>query len=239
MTEKAQNNAQLGEPLKERVILVTGAGSGLGREIAKACAAQGATVILLGRTVKKLELTYDQIVRAQQPEPIIYPMDLAGATLQNYEELATAIEAEFGRLDGLVHNAAQFDSLKPLTEIKPQDWLKTLHVNLNAPFFLTRVCLPLLTASNAPRVLFVTDHVGSDAEAYWGAYGVAKAGLSSLAAMWQKELKNSPLRIHYLDPGPVKTQLRELAFPAEATDVAKAPETVTAAFLQLLGPEGQ
>ena len=224
--------------LKDKVILVTGAGSGLGRAIAKACAAHGATVILLGRTVKKLELVYDQIVEAGHTEPAICPLNLEGAILKDYEDLTTAIQREFGHLDGLVHNAATFDSLKPLAEAKAPDWLKTMHVNLNAPFFLTQLCLPLLNAADSPCVLFVTDHVGEDAEAFWGPYGVAKAGLTSLARMWRKELKNTSIRVHHLDPGPVKTQLRELAYPAEATDVARAPEEVTPAFLYLLGPDG-
>lgn len=227
------------DSLKGKVILITGAGSGLGRAVAKACAQHGATVILLGRTVKKLELTYDQIVKAGGTQPLIYPMNLEGASWQDYQNLATAIENEFGRLDALVHNAALFDSLKPLAEIKPPDWLKSLHVNLNAPFFLTQLCLPLLAKTAGANVLFVTDHVGPDAEAFWGAYGVSKAGLASLAGMWSKELRQSGIRVQLLDPGPVKTQLRELAFPAEASHVARTPEQVTPAFLYLLGAESQ
>lgn len=224
------------DALADRIILVTGAGSGLGRAIAKDCAAHGATVILLGRTVKKLELTYDQIVDAGGPEPAIFPMDLAGAQWGDYEKLAQAIEREFGRLDGLVHNAALFDSLRPMAEVKPPDWLNAMQVNLNAPYFLTQLCLPLLGKSEDGSIVFVTDHVGRDGQAFWGPYGIAKAGLSSLATIWQKELKNTSIRVNAFDPGPVKTKLRELAYPAEPTDVAQAPEDVTKAFVYLLGP---
>lgn len=225
--------------LADRVILVTGAGSGLGRAIARACAAHGATVILLGRTVKKLELTYDAITDAGDPEPAIFPMDLAGAQWGDFEKLAQAIDKEFGRLDGLVHNAALFDSLRPMAEVKPPDWLNTIQVNLNAPYFMTQLCLPLLGKSADASVVFVADHVGPAAQAFWGPYAVAKAGLSSLASIWEKELKNSNVRVSQFDPGPVKTRLRELAYPAEPVDVAQAPEDVTKAFLYLLGPDSR
>lgn len=225
------------DALKDRVILVTGAGSGLGRAIAKACAGHGATVILLGRTVRKLELVYDQIVADGGTEPVIFPMNLAGASWENYEELTHAIEREFGRLDGLVHNAALFDSLRPLAEVTPPKWMDTLQVNLNAPFFLTQLCLPLLEKSDNASVVFVTDHVGPQGQAFWGAYGASKAALASLAGMWAKELKNSRIRVNAFDPGPVKTQLRELAFPAEPSDVARPPEEITRAFLYLLKPD--
>lgn len=225
--------------MKDRVILVTGAGSGLGRAIATSCAAHGATVILLGRTVKKLELTYDQIVADGSTEPVIFPMNLETASWENYQELVHAIDREFGRLDGLVHNAALFDSLRPLAEVAAPSWMATLQVSLNAPFFLTQLCLPLLEKSSAASVVFVTDHVGPQAQAFWGAYGVAKAGIASLAGIWARELKNSSIRVHQFDPGPVKTQLRELAYPAEPTDVARPPEDITKAFLYLLGPDSR
>lgn len=223
--------------LNGRVILITGAGGGLGRALARACAAHGATVVLLGRTVKKLERVYDQIVNAGHPEPAIYPMNLEGATWKDYQDLAETLEREFGRLDGLVHNAALFDSLKPLAEISAPDWLKTLHVNLNAPYFMTQQCLPLLSQTEHARVIFVTDEIGPQGQAFWGAYGVAKAGLASLASMWEKELKSSQIRFLQYDPGPLKTQLRELAFPAEASHIAQPPESVTSDFLYLLGPD--
>ena len=222
--------------LSNRVILITGAGSGLGRAIAKACAEQGATVVLLGRTVKKLELTYDQIVNAGGPEPAIFPMDLAGAQWADYENMASAIEKEFGRLDHLIHNAALFNSLRPLAEIKPHDWMNSLQTNLNAPFFLTQLCLPLLAKGQDPSVVFLTDAVGPAAQAFWGPYGVAKAGLASLAGMLEKELKNSGIHVQQFDPGPVKTQLRELAYPAEPTDVAQSPDEVAKAFINLIAP---
>lgn len=223
--------------LKDKVILVTGAGSGLGRDIAKGCAAHGATVILLGRTTKKLEMVYDAIVAAGHPEPAIYPMNLEGASWSDYEELAATLAREFGRLDGLVHNAAHFDSLRPMAEITPPNWMKGLHTNLNAPMFLTQVCLGLLQAADQGSVLFLTDSAGKQAKAFWGPYAVAKAGLDALSKLWAAELQNTGLKINSLDPGPLKTQLHELAYPAAATDTYRPATAAVPACLYLLGSD--
>ena len=225
--------------LADKVILVTGAGSGLGREIAKGCAASGATVILLGRTTKKLELVYDQIVAAGHPEPAIYPMNLEGAAWKDYEDLAATLEREFGKLDGLVHNAVFFDSLRPMNETTPPAWMKSLHINLNAPMFLTQVCLGLLQASDDGSVVFLSDDAGQQAKAFWGPYAVAKAGLDTLSQLWATELNNTGIRMNSLDPGPVKSQLHELAYPAAASDTYRDASAAVPACLYLLGSDSK
>lgn len=223
--------------LANKVILVTGAGSGLGRDIAKGCAASGATVVLLGRTTKKLELVYDQILADGHPEPAIYPMNLEGASWKDYEDLAATLEREFGRLDGLVHNAVFFDNLRPMNETSAPLWLKSLHVNLNAPMFMTQVCLPLLENTGESSVLFLTDSAGSEAKAFWGPYAVAKSGIDTLSHLWSRELANSAIRMNSLDPGPVKSQLHELAYPAAATNSYREASAVVPACLYLLGAD--
>ncbi len=225
--------------LAGQVILVTGAGSGLGREIARACAAHGATVILLGRTIKKLEMVYDSIVAAGHPEPAIYPMNLEGAAWNNYEELAATLQTEFGRLDGLVNNAVHFESLKPMAETTPPDWMKHLHINLNASLFMTQVCLGLLNASDNGSVIFMSDSAGAQAKPFWGPYAVAKAGLDCLSQLWAGELRNTGLRMNSLDPGPVKSKLHELAYPAAASNSFRQPQEVLPAILYLLGRDSE
>ncbi len=221
--------------LKNKVVLVTGAGGGIGSAVAQACAASGAAVVLLGRTVSKLEQAYDAIRAAGGPEPALYPLNLEGAAYKDYEDLAATLEREFGRLDGLVHCAAHFDHLKPLAEYEPGLWLRALHVNLTAPFLLTQVCLSLLRAAPAASVVFVSDLAGRAPQPYWGAYGVAKAGIEQLMRMLARELSTSQVRVNSLDPGPVKTELRARAFPAESSHAARAPAAVAPAFLYLLG----
>jgi NADP-dependent 3-hydroxy acid dehydrogenase YdfG len=166
--------------LAGRTILVTGAGDGIGKAVSSACAAHGATVILLGRTVAKLETVYDDIVAAGGPQPAIYPMDLEGATPDDHRQLAENVASQLGRLDGLLHNAGSLGSLTPIAHYDPVEWLRVIHVNLNAPFLLTQSCLPLLERASDASVVFTSSGVGRRGRAYWGAYGASKFGVEGL-----------------------------------------------------------
>lgn len=226
--------------LKDRVILVTGAGDGIGRACAKACAAHGATLILLGRTTRKLEQVYDEIEQAGHPQPAIYPMNLEGASPRDYEDLAATLEQEFGRLDGLLHNAAMLATLTPIAHYDVELWLKSIQVNLNAPFLLTRACLGLLTASEDASVLFTADRVGRHGKAYWGAYGVAKAGVEGLMQTLADELEaNTRVRVNSIDPGAVRTAIRALAYPGEDPAPLPRPEQIVTPYLYLLSAASQ
>jgi NAD(P)-dependent dehydrogenase (short-subunit alcohol dehydrogenase family) len=222
--------------LAGRVVLVTGAGDGLGRATALSCARHGATVVLLGRTVAKLEKLYDEIRSAGLPEPALYPLNLAGATWNDYEQLAATLEREFGRLDGLVHCAAHFKSFAPLATVEPKDWLEALQVNVTAVFALTRHCLPLLEKSATPAVVLVSDAVGRKGKAYAGAYGVSKFALEGLMQIWADELEGTGrVRVNSLDPGPMDTALRRKGYTQGA--VAPPPDAAARALLWLLGPD--
>lgn len=223
--------------LHGRVVLVSGAGAGVGRAAAEAFGTHGATVVLLGRTVAKLESVYDAIVAAGGPRPAIYPMDLAGALPEHYEELAVRVKDELGRLDGLLHSAALLGTLTPLAHYDPRLWMQVMQVNLNAPFLLTRACLPLLLGADDASIVFTTCLVGHQARAYWGAYGVSKFGLEGLMRMLAQEVEAlSGIRVNAIDPGPVRTRLRATAFPGEDPAVHPAPTELTAAWLYLMGP---
>jgi len=225
--------------LEGRIILITGAGDGIGRAAAEAFAAHGATVVLLGKTVPKLEQVYDAIEAAGGPTPAIYPMHLEGATPHDYEELATVLENNFGRLDGILHNAASLPYLSRIKDYDVEDWLKALQVNLNAPFQLTQACMPLLEKSEDARVLFTTDSVGQTAKAFWGAYGVSKFAIEGLMQTLSAELENSSIRVNCIDPGPTRTALRKRAFPGEDNATLKAPEAVTPLYLWAMGPDSR
>ena len=226
--------------LAGRVILVTGAGDGIGRAVAKAAAGLGATIVLLGRTVARLERVYDEIEQAGGPQPAIYPMDLQGATPQDYTNLAETLEKAFGRLDGLLHNAAILGALTPIVHYEVEHWYRVLQVNLNAPFMLTHACLGLLHTAEDASVVFAADTVGRHGRAYWGAYGVSKAGIENLAQILADELEaNTAIRVNSVDPGPVRTRLRRQAYPAEDGSKLAAPEDVVNPFLYLLGPDSR
>lgn len=227
--------------LRGRVILVTGAGDGLGRAAACAAAAHGATVVLLGRTVKKLEAVYDEIESAGAPKPAIYPMNLAGASWNDYAELAATLERSLGRLDGLLHCAAHFRAFSPLTDLDPRDWVESLQVNLTAAYTLTRHCLPLLARAPDAAVVFVSDVSGREIKPYRGAYGVAKWALEGMARAWALELSEIQPRIKIVtyDPGPLRTGLRRRGYPGENPQKPPPPESVASDLLYLLGPDSR
>jgi NAD(P)-dependent dehydrogenase (short-subunit alcohol dehydrogenase family) len=226
--------------LAGRVILVTGAGQGLGRAVALACAAHGATVALLGRKQEKLEATYDAICEAQGPEPAMVPLDLAAAADPAFDSLAALLRRDLARLDGIVHCASHFVPLGPLANETLEQWLETLRVNLAAPFALTRACLPLLAAAPDGSVVFTGETHGVHPRAYWGGFAVAKSALSTLAAIWADELEHAGRpRMNVLVPGPIASPQRLRSHPAEDRSRLRTPEEAARAFLYLLGPEGR
>jgi len=223
--------------LAGRVILVTGAGSGIGRALALDLARHGATVALSGRSVKKLERVYDEIEAAGGPRPALVPLDLENALAPQYDALADALGHEFGRLDGLVHNAAILGTRSPVAHFDVPTWCRVLQVNLTAEFALTQVCLPLLEKSADASLVFTTSGVGNVGRAYWGAYAVSKFGVEGLAQVLAHEYEgNAHFRVNLVNPGATRTDLRALAYPAEDASVLAAPADITATYLWLLGP---
>jgi NAD(P)-dependent dehydrogenase (short-subunit alcohol dehydrogenase family) len=226
--------------LAGRAILITGAGSGLGRALAIECARAGASVILSGRTGVKLERVYDEIEALGAPQPAIATLDLAIATAVDYDGLARVIGDEFGRLDGLVHAAALLGDRSPLEQYDVPTWCKVLHVNLTAPFILTQVLLPNLRKSEDASVIFVSSGVVKQSRPFWGAYAVAKTGLESVRSMLAEELEGEAnIRVNSVNPGRMRTALRAAAYPAEDPNTVPPPESVSGPFLYLLSERGR
>ncbi len=224
--------------LRDRVVLVTGAAGGIGHAVAVACARHGAQVILHDRAAQRLEKTYDEIVAVGGPQPAMLPLDLLQATPDACAALAQTVEREFGRLDGLVHCAAELGALAPLELYEPVTWMRVLQVNLTAPWLVTRACLPLLKKSPDAAIVFTSADVGRKARAYWGAYGVAAFGLEGMMQTFAEELGAYPtLRVNSLDPGAVQTPLRAKAYPGEDPKTHPLPEDIVASYLYLLGPD--
>lgn len=226
--------------LHGRTILITGAGDGIGKALACACAEHGATVILLGRTQKKLDAVYDHIVSKGWPTPAIVAMDLRNIASEDVASLAATIETEFGSLDGLVHNAAILGQRTPLEQYPPHLWLEVMQVNVNAAFLLTQAMLPLLRKSKDASVLFTTSGVGRTAKAYWGAYAVSKFATEGLMQLLAEELDgNSTVRVNAINPGATRTKMRANAYPGEDPSTVPSADARLPAYLWLLGPDSK
>ncbi len=224
--------------LRDRVILVTGAAEGIGRAASRAFADYGATVVLLDRERNPLDSLYDEIEAAGGPEPAIFPFDLECHDEREYLGLAAALEQEFHRLDGLLHNAATAPFLSRIDDYDLKLWDQVLQVNLTAPFLLTQTCLPLLRRARDASVVFTSDRVGRRGRAYWGAYGVSKFGLEGLTQILADETRDSSaIRVNSVDPGPVRTNLRARLYPGERPDRVPAPDSILSVYLYLMGPD--
>ncbi|MCM8855247.1 MAG: YciK family oxidoreductase [Candidatus Thiodiazotropha sp.] len=234
-----QENHPEKELLKERIILVTGAGSGIGQAAAKAFAEHGATVVLLGRNERKLETTYDLIEAAGWPTPALIPFDLEKAPVDDYYALGESLYHEFGQLHGLLHNAAQLALLSRIDDFDPETWNKVIQVNLTAAFMLTQACLPLLRKADDASIIFTSDQLGRKGKAYWGAYGVSKFAIEGLMQTLAHELEDSQIRVNSIAPGPTQTALRAWAYPGEDPSTLPLPESIMANYLYLMGPDSK
>ena len=217
--------------------MVSGAQGGLGSAAAQACARAGATVVLLGRKPAKLNRIYDACAKLG-PEPLLYPLDLEGAAPDDYAEMADRLDREFGRLDGLLHCAAEFRGLTPLEHTDPANFARAVHINLTAPWWLSQACLPLLKKSDDAALVFVLDDMSRVGQAYWGGYGLAQHGLGALVGMLHAELANSTVRVSALQPGPMRTSLRAKAYAEDGDLQARDPADYAQACVTLLSPAG-
>jgi NAD(P)-dependent dehydrogenase (short-subunit alcohol dehydrogenase family) len=224
--------------LAGKTILVTGAGSGLGRAAALSYAKHGATVLLLGRKLEKLEQTYDAIEAAGGAEPALMTLDLETAHEGNYQEVADIIANEFGKLDGLLHSAGVSAPAVPLQFVTLTNWNKLLQVNLTAAFALTRACIPLLHQAPQASLIFTSAKAGRETRAFWGAYAIAKHGVEALMEMFHHELATtSRIRVNSLDPGPCATALRKVIFPSEDPATIAQPDDLMPLYLYLMGDD--
>ncbi|MDA9319691.1 SDR family NAD(P)-dependent oxidoreductase [Candidatus Thioglobus sp.] len=220
--------------LKDKVILVTGANRGFGLAITMDLSKAGATVIMLGRDLGSLEYAYDAVVDAGFKEPILYPLDLEGATPENYQDLQDNVLEKFDKLDGLIHNAAILGAQMPIEQYDIKLWYSTLQINLSAPFMLTQFLIPALAKSEDARILFLSSSVGRKAKAYWGAYSVSKFGIEGFAKTLSEELEKTNISVNTVNPGKLRTEMRRTAYPAEDSSTVPMPEEKSAAIVYLL-----
>lgn len=227
-----------GKPLDGRIVLIVGATGGLGEAASVACARAGATVVLLGRNVRRLNKVYDAVTAAGG-EAMLYPMDLEGATPDDHLQLAERLKEVFGRLDGLLHCAAEFRGLTPLEYTDPAQIARAMHINVTAPVWLTSAVLPVMKLSDDASVVFVVDDVDHVGKAHWGPYAIAQQARASLVPMWAKEAEGSTVRISGLQPGPMRTTLRAKATVEDIDPRLRDPEAYAADCVRLLSAVGR
>lgn len=231
-SDLAPENAQV--TLSGKVILITGASAGIGKQLALGAARAGATVLLLGRKEDALNTIYDQIVDEGLPEPVVIPMDLSTIDEQQANQLSHMIGDAFGRLDGLVHNASLLGKLGPIATANLSEWSQVMNVNAFAPVVLTKALLPLLNESTAASVIFTSSSVGRQARAFWGAYSASKFATEAIAGILAAELETDGIRVNCVNPGATNTKMRRAAFPGESPDSIASAESLVPAYLFLL-----
>ena len=223
--------------LKDRIILVTGAGDGIGRAAALSYALHGATVVLHGRTLNKLEVIYDEIESLGAPQPAILPLQLSSASPRDYELLVDTLDKQFGRLDGILHNAGILGERTELENYPADVWDDVMAVNLRAPFVLTQELLPLLKKSENASVVFTSSGVGRETRECWGAYSVSKIAIEAVSQLFAKENTHRNLRFNCINPGATRTAMRAKAFPNEDPKILATPEMIMPAYLYLMGDD--
>ncbi|WP_049721783.1 YciK family oxidoreductase [Gilvimarinus polysaccharolyticus] len=226
------------DALADKIILVTGAGDGIGRTAAMTYAAYGATVILLGRTLSKLELVYDAIEAAGHKQPAIYPMNLEGATEKDYRDMCNTLHDEFGRLDGILHNASILGDRTGIRNYAADTWQRVMQINVNAPFMMTQALLPLLEKPEHAAIVFTGSSVGRHGRAYWGAYAASKAATENMMQTLADELEEiTTIRVNSINPGATRTAMRAVAYPAENPSELKTPEDHMPLYVYLMGQD--
>ena len=227
------------DALKGKVILITGAGDGIGKQAAISFASQGATIILLGRTTEKLEQVYDEIEASGGPQPAIIPLNLLHLSEEQALQIAETIASEFGKLDGLLHNASLLGDMTPIANYPTETWLNVMQVNVNSAFILTKALLPILQKADAASILFTSSGVGNKGRAYWGAYSVSKFATEGFAQVLADELENTTIRVNVVNPGATRTNMRAKAYPAEDANKLKTADQLMPLYSYLMSDESR
>lgn len=226
------------DALSGKIILVTGAGSGIGRTAAKTFAACGATVVLCGRTLAKLEQVYDEIEAAGHPQPAIFPINFESAVEKDYDNMCNALEDTFGHLDGILFNAADLGERTPLSNYSVSAWMRCMQINTHSPFMMTQALLPLLERAKNASILYTSSSVAFKGRAFWGAYAASKAATENLMQTLHDELEGATrIRVNSINPGATRTAMRASAYPAENPESVKTPEQLMPSYIYLISDD--
>ena len=227
------------ELLNNKIILITGAGAGIGREAALTYAHHGAEVILVGRTAAKLEEVSQEIRQETGRTARCYTLDLLSVTAEECQQLAADIAKNVSHLDGVLHNAGLLGEIAPIIEQPVDTWHDVMQVNVNATFMLTQALLPLLLKAPLASLIFTSSSVGKQGRSGWGAYGVSKFATEGLMQTLAEEYKTDNLRVNCINPGGTRTSMRASAFPEENANKLKTPADIMPLYLYLMGDDSQ
>jgi len=220
--------------LNGKTIIVTGAAGGLGSALSMVAAREGFNTVMVDCDQRRLEEAYDRITDAGLPDPALYPLDLSAAGPEHFDELLDKVISEFGGLDAVIHCAARFEGLTPLDQVSPQEWLLQIQVNLNAAWLLSAQSLALLRNSEAGRLYFLLEDMSKVEGAFWGAYGISKHALKALVSQFAAECRSSNVQVLGINPGPLRSALRSLAYHAENPASQPDPEVAAGQIMQYL-----
>lgn len=225
--------------LNDKIILVTGASDGIGRQAALTFAAYGANVILTARNIEKLNSVKTEIDAMNGHPALVIPFDLSATDYNDYIGFASEVKKQVTHLDGLLNNAGALGEITPIAQQTPAVWQQVMHINVNAQFMLTKALLPLLETATAPSIVFMSSSVGKKGRANWGAYSVSKFAVEGLMQTMSDEYPAKQLRINCINPGGTRTDMRADAFPEEDPLLLKTPAEIMPLFLYLMGDDSK
>jgi NAD(P)-dependent dehydrogenase (short-subunit alcohol dehydrogenase family) len=225
--------------LTGRVVAITGATGGIGRAVALNAALEGAELVLIGRSVSKLQSLHTELTQLVPGAALMAQLDLENALANDYDRIADAVVNRYGKLDGLVHCAGMLGALTPIDQYDVPTWCRVMQVNVTAAFALTQVLLPALRKSADASIIFTSSSVGRKGRAYWGAYAVSKFAVEGMAQVLAAELEGtSHVRVNTVNPGRARTAMRRQAYPSEDLESLPLPDALVGPYLRLLGPRG-
>ena len=226
--------------MKNKVILITGANKGIGKTLSLEFSKMGVNIVLLGRNEESLDSVYDEIITTTSTKPLIIKCDLSNIDINSAKQISDEIMGVYGRLDGVVFNAAKLGKMSTIEDYEEDIWKEVFNINFHSAFIITKEILPALKAAPNGRIIFTSSGVAEVGKAFWGAYSASKFAVKGLAEILRDELDTtSNVKVFNYDPGKTRTSMRALAYPAENPQDLKEPKVLFNDYLWFFSDESQ